>query len=223
MPPGLRYPEGTDFWAPFVPSRLNSEHDTTAYTALDLVGRLAPGATPQDAATELGSYLGRIDTSRKLRGASRPFTDAVLGNTRIAVVIVAAAAALLLLITCLDVANLLLVRGVARVREIAIRGALGGSRARIVAGLMWENALIAIAGGSLGVVVASVCVDAFRAFAPASVPLLEEHADSIDSTSDRFSEDKSGRRLARPSAVNAASVHASAWSYTSTFQSSASW
>jgi predicted permease len=173
MPPGLEYPEGTDFWSPFVPSRLTSENDTTAYTALDLLGRLAPGATVTGAAAELGAYLDRQVTSRKLRGNSLPFTDVVLHDTRPAVVIFAAAAALLLLITCLDVANLLLVRGLSRVREIAVRGALGGSRAQIVSQLMVENTTLAVVGGVLGIVVAMLCVSAFRVFAPSTVPLLE--------------------------------------------------
>jgi predicted permease len=173
MAPGLEYPQGTDFWSPFVPSRLTSENDTTAYTALDLVGRLTPGATVAGAAAELGSYIDRQVTSRKLRGVSRPFTDVVLGDSRPAVLIFSAAAALLLLITCLDVANLLLVRGLSRVREIAVRGALGGSRAQIVTQLMVENATLAVVGGVLGVFVAIVCVSAFRAFSPSTVPLLE--------------------------------------------------
>ncbi|MFN8573045.1 MAG: ABC transporter permease [Gemmatimonadaceae bacterium] len=173
MPPGLEYPEGADFWAPFVPSRLSAENDTTAYTALYLLGRLAPGATGASAARELGAYLEREVTSRKLRAVSHPFAEVVLGDTRTAVLIFAAAAVLLLLITCLDVANLLVVRGLSRVREIAVRNALGGSRAQIVTQLMVENATLALVGGALGVVVATVCLGVFRAFAPSTVPLLE--------------------------------------------------
>lgn len=96
-----------------------------------------------------------------------PFVDVVLGNTGSAVLIFAAAAALLLLITCLDVANLLLVRGLARVREIAVRGALGASRSQIVMQLMVENATLALVGGATGIIVAIACVEAFRRFAPA--------------------------------------------------------
>lgn len=173
MPAGLEFPEGTDFWSPFLPSRLSSENDTTAYTALDLLGRLAPGATLIGAGDELGAYFARAVPSRKLRGMPHPFVDVVLGNTRAAVLIFAAAAALLLLITCLDVANLLLVRGLARVREIAVRGALGASRTQIVMQLMVENATLAFVGGAMGVIVAIACVEAFRRFAPGNVPLLE--------------------------------------------------
>lgn len=173
MPAGFEYPDGVDFWSAFVPSRLDSENDTTAYTALNLLGRLAPAATTAAAAEELGAYFTRNVSSRKLRGVSRPFVDEVLGNTATAVMIFAAAAALLLLITCLDVANLLLVRGLARVREIAVRGALGASRVQIAVQLMLENATLAITGGVFGVVTAMACVEVFRRFAPGNVPLLE--------------------------------------------------
>src|SRR4029078_12599096 len=101
--------------------------------------------------------------SRELRAISRPFVDIILGNTKYAVMIFAGAPVLLLLIACLDVANLLLVRGLERVREVAVRRALGGSRRQVVTQLMTENALLASVGGALGVGVAIACVDAFRA------------------------------------------------------------
>jgi putative ABC transport system permease protein len=175
MPEGMEYPTGTDFWAPFVPSRLKSESDTAAYTALDLVGRLAPNATPTQAQNELTAYFTRADASpwsRDLRGAAHSLSSVILGDLRPAVLVFAAAAGLLLLITCIDVANLLLVRGLARVREIAVRGALGAARSQIVSQLVLENALLAAAGGAIGIVVAAIAVKAFLAFAPADVPLL---------------------------------------------------
>ena len=173
MPPGLEYPNGADFWAPFVPSRLKSEDDPKTYTALDLVARLAPGATPSAARGELKAYFNQSKSSSELRSVSRPFTDVVLGDTGNAVLIFAAAAVLLLVIACLDVANLLLVRGLERTREIAVRRALGGSRAQVVTQLMTENALLALAGGVLGIGVAIACVSGFRAFAPRNIPLLD--------------------------------------------------
>jgi predicted permease len=92
---------------------------------------------------------------------------------RPAILAFSTAAALLLLITCINVANLLLVRGLARLREIAVRAALGGSPSQIVRQLVSENAMLAVAGGALGVALASVAVRSFLAFAPTSVPLLD--------------------------------------------------
>ncbi len=175
MPAGLEFPRGADFWAPFAPARLRTAKDSS-FAAFDLVGRLASRATPGNAQAELTAYYTRPDASpwsRALRGVAHTFPRIVLGDVRPAVLVFAAAAALLLLITCIDVANLLLVRGLARVHEIAVRSALGASRSRIVAQLLTENTLLALAGGALGVVVAAVAVRGFLAFAPANVPLLE--------------------------------------------------
>jgi predicted permease len=90
------------------------------------------------------------------------------------VLVFAAAAALLLVITCVNVATLLLVRGLARGRDVAVRAALGAGRGRVVAQLLGEHALLAAAGGALGVLVAAGAVRAFVALAPAGLPRLDE-------------------------------------------------
>jgi putative ABC transport system permease protein len=175
MPQGLEYPAGVDFWAPYAPTRLRTAKDS-GFAMLDLVGRLAPGATPANAETELTTYLARADASpwsRDLRGTAHSFTRVILGNARPAVIVVAAAAVLLLLITCINVANLLLVRGLARVREFAVRSALGATRSQVVLHLLAENALLALVSGALGVLVAAAGVHSFLNFARAGIPLVE--------------------------------------------------
>lgn len=175
MPEGLEYPSGTDFWAPYVPARLRSENDTTAYTAVTLVARLAATANAEHAAAELTSFFGRPESSlwmRELHGVARPLQRVILGDVRTAVFAFTAAAVLLLLITCINVANLLLVRGLGRAREISVRAALGASRWQLVRQLLAENATLALAGGAIGVALAAFAVRGFLAFAPATVPLL---------------------------------------------------
>jgi predicted permease len=169
MPQGLDYPRGTDFWAPVVPS--------TTPKDLYVIGRLAPGRVVADARDEMTAFFGRAETSswqRDLRGVVHTLPRLVLGDTKPALIVFAAAAGLLLLITCFNVANLLLVRGLARVREIAVRSALGAGRAQIIVQLLSENALLAVAGGALGLAVAASAVRLFVAFAPAGVPRLDE-------------------------------------------------
>src|SRR5216117_1603385 len=169
MPQGLDYPRGTDFWAPVVPSTVPKD--------LYVIGRLAAGRAAADAQDELTAFFRRPGGSRwgrDLRGVVHTLPRLILGDTRPALIVFAAAAGLLLLITCINVANLLLVRGLARVREIAVRSALGAGRGQVIVQLLTENALLAIAGGVLGLAVAAGAVRIFVAFAPAGVPRLDE-------------------------------------------------
>jgi putative ABC transport system permease protein len=103
-----------------------------------------------------------------------PLPRLILGDTRSAVLAFAAAALLLLFITCVNVANLLLVRGLARTREVAVRAALGAARSRVASQLLVENALLAGAGGLAGAGVAVAALRAFVVFAPADLPRMDE-------------------------------------------------
>lgn len=170
MPQGLDYPRGVDVWAATVPAIPPA---SMQWGGVYVVGRLAPGAAPLNAADELTAFLRRAEASpwqRDWHGVVHTLPRLVLGEVRPALFVFAAAAALLLLITCVNVANLLLVRGIARVREIAVRAALGAGRGRLIVHLLAENALLAVAGGALGLVVAAVAVRLFVAFAPAGLP-----------------------------------------------------
>jgi len=169
MPQGLDYPRGTDFWAPVVPSTVPKD--------LYVIGRLAAERAAADAQDELTAFFrrpGGARWGRDLRGVVHTLPRLILGDTRPALIVLAAAAGLLLLITCINVANLLLVRGLARVRELAVRSALGAGRGQVIVQLLTENALLALAGGALGLAVAAGAVRIFVAFAPAGVPRLDE-------------------------------------------------
>ncbi|HZL55483.1 MAG TPA: FtsX-like permease family protein, partial [Bryobacteraceae bacterium] len=90
-----------------------------------------------------------------------------------------AAVGLLLLIACANVASLLLVRGAARTREIAIRTAIGAGRARVARQLLTENLAVSILGGALGIFLAFLCLRILIALAPASLPRLADIALNI--------------------------------------------
>ncbi len=176
MPLGLDYPRGVDFWAAVIPSS-GPLGDQPIYAELNLIGRLRTGSSLGDARAELTSFFERRETAGSrwhLRGVARLLTEDVVGNVGPAVLAFAAAAGLLLLITCIDVSNLLIVRGRGRAREIAIRSALGAARSRIVAQLLTESVLLAAAGAAVGVGFAAATVRAFVAFAPAGTPRLDE-------------------------------------------------
>ena len=176
MPAGLDYPRGTDAWLAIfavIPRK------SARYVSLDLIGRLAPGATLADARSEMTAFFHRSGTAAffaDVHGVARTLPELTLGDARPAIVTFTLAAALLLVITSVNVANLLLVRGLSRVREIAIRTALGASRVRLLLQLLTEDASLALLGGVLGVAVAVALVQAFVALAPNGTPRLDEVA-----------------------------------------------
>ncbi len=174
MPQGFEYPSGADYWAA---SAATTRAGNPLYDGLHVIGRLKQGATVANARDDLTAFFMRPDgprSERDFHGVAHTLPDLVLGDTRPALLVFAAAAALLLLITCINVANLLLVRGLAKAREIAVRTALGGTRSRIVAQLLAESAMLAAIGGALGVAIAAIAIESFAAFAPPGMPRLDE-------------------------------------------------
>jgi predicted permease len=177
MPKGLDYPRATDVWAPLIAYGAAGGFLDILSGELDVLARLKPGATARQASAELTAYFDRPDapaSQRDVRGVANTLADVMLGSTKPAVVLVALAAAVLLLLTCVNVANLLLVRSLGRVKEVAVQSALGASRRRIVAQLIIESGLLAIGGGLLGTAFAAAAVKLFVGLAPSSVPRIDE-------------------------------------------------
>ncbi|NOT09656.1 MAG: FtsX-like permease family protein [Gemmatimonadales bacterium] len=171
MPPGLDYPRGADLWSPIVPAF--AKRGALEDGDVALIGRLRPGVSPSAVRDELSVFFRREPYSRwggTVTAVATSFSRLVTGEVRPAVLIFSFATALLLLITCINVANLVLVRGLSRGRELTVRAALGAQRSRLVLHLLGENAVLALAGGGLGVLVARGAVEAFGAFAPVGLP-----------------------------------------------------
>ena len=173
MAEGFDYPRGTDFWVSVFPQY---PPDALALRSFDLIGRLAPGATPQAARADLPAHFSRSSEEflRNVRGVVHTLPEVAIGETRPALIAFGAAAGLLLLLACANVANLLLVRGIGRAREVAVRSALGASRAQLIAQLLTENGLLALAGGLVGAAVCSSAIRVFVAFVPAGFPRASE-------------------------------------------------
>jgi predicted permease len=177
MPRGIDYPRATDVWAPLVAYGAAGGFLDILSGELDVLARLKPGATNRQASAELGAYFGRPGApawQRDVSGVANPLADVMLGSAKPAVILVTLAATLLLLLTCVNVANLLLVRSLGRVKEVAVQSALGASRGRILTQLITESALLAIGGGLIGTAFAVAAVKLFVGLAPSSVPRVDE-------------------------------------------------
>jgi predicted permease len=163
-PPGLDYPRGTEFWV------------AANYGSDDVIARLKPNTTPEAARKEFQAFLARdpdetsYTTANTLGAQVHTLTDEVIGDARAPLIALSAAVALLLVLACTNVGNLLLLRAAGRVREMAIRRAIGASAADLVGQLLTESALLAIAGGALGVAFARVLLDGLVRLAPAGLP-----------------------------------------------------
>jgi putative ABC transport system permease protein len=178
MPRDFRYPPQAELWMPIVPAepKLVTERGTGWGMVL---GRLADGATPPAAQLEMDAIVTRLwatitPLEADRRAAVTPFTDHLFGPARPALFVLLGAVLLVLLIACANVCALLLARAGARQREIAVRLALGASRARLARQLLAESALIAGVGGIAGILLALGTVDLLVALVPADVPRLHD-------------------------------------------------
>jgi predicted permease len=185
MPPSVRHPgndyhaiadgDTVDLWLPFS-FEGNPTHRGSHY--MEGIGRLKPGVSPEQANTDLSAVLHQLAlehvTGKDWRVYLVPLYRELVGRTQRMLFVLLAAVGLLLLIACVNAANLLLARSSARVREIAIRSALGAARGRIVRQLLTESLVIAFAGAALGTVLAVGGVRALVALLPAGFPRAAE-------------------------------------------------
>jgi predicted permease len=159
-------------WAKFQQFRF-----ADAFTA---VARLKRGVSLMEAGTEMQAITKRLAIQYPATDAGLgvrlvPLAEQVAGPpVRRALWILAGAVLCVLLITCTNVANLLLARGAARSKELALRAALGAGRARLMQQLLTESIVIAGAGGFLGLLVTAIGLKTLLALAPADLPHLED-------------------------------------------------
>lgn len=167
----------TELWMPLELSR--EDPGTRGRRSLRAVGRLARGATLEQANGELGALTRRWEeegvstTIEPFSAVVAPAAEKVTGDVRVSLLILFGAVGLVLLIACANVANLLMTRADERRREFAVRTALGASRARLLRNLMAESALLAVAGGALGIVVAELGIRFLSRYGSDRIPRLQ--------------------------------------------------
>jgi predicted permease len=153
--------------------------DSHAQHMLTGMARLKPGVTLEQAQQDLRAVAARLsELHSNIKGWSTNVfraSDEQTQNVRRPLWILFAAAGLLLLIGCINVANLLITRAASRGREVALRQAIGASRGRLVSQFLVESAILATAGGVLGVIIGAAGTRVITRVAPAgTIPRLEE-------------------------------------------------
>lgn len=164
LPVGFEFPDReTDFWTPLVVRTHESPPNGSVViqSSLSGIGRLRSGVSLNQAAAEVRTILDRIRAERPLPPGMQlePRVTSLQEERgdpfRSGLLMLAAATGLILFMTCANVAGLLLSHGIVRQRELALRGALGARRGRIVHQLLTESVVLSLAGGLAGVVVAA--------------------------------------------------------------------
>ena len=178
MPPDFAFPDGdAEFW---VPARFDAAfRDNRDQYYLLAVARLAPGIGLAQARAQLDAVMDRIrlahpQETANATAAVMPLKEALVENVRARLLTLMGAVLFILLISCANLGNLLLARAAERRREMALRHALGARPVRLARQTLTESAVLALAGGSAGLVVASLLLDALVAWLAADLPRAQE-------------------------------------------------
>ncbi|MGC0773378.1 MAG: ABC transporter permease [Candidatus Acidiferrum sp.] len=175
LPSGFQILQPADVFLPFMPWARTLPDDRNWHPGIIPLARLKPGVCRAQARAEMVGITKRLEqqypdyntgTSADVVGLQ----DQIVRNSRPALLLLLGAVSFVLLIACVNVANLLLARAASRGREVAIRAALGAGRGRIVRQLLTESVLLSLAGGLLGVLMASAALGPLLKLAAGSVP-----------------------------------------------------
>ena len=176
LPPGVRFPAGTDV---YMPSWIFPETPTRGGHNYRVIGRLHDGISIEQAQDDMTAIARRLAKEYPRTNADKlvallPLKDSLVGNTRQTLFVLLTAVAFVLLIACANVANLLLARAAARGREMVVRASVGAGRWRLVQQLVTESLTLGIVAGALGIVLAYNGVRALIALAPPDLPRADE-------------------------------------------------
>jgi len=188
MPASFRYPatdntfsDSVDMW---IPLRMTDEEKRGRANSYDfaLVGRLKPGISIEQAQADIQSIAEQMvaehpdiySGSTRMTAGVISLTDQMVSPVRSVLLVLMGAVGLVLLVGCANVANLLLARSQVRLKEMAIRTAVGASSRRLIRQLLTESVMLSIVGGGLGLLLAGWAVDLMVRFGPDSLPRILE-------------------------------------------------
>ena len=171
-------PDDIELWAP-ISQGFGFTNRNAHY--LSVIARLKPGITLEQAQADMDSISGSLaalypDSNADTGARVVPLREQIVGDFRPALLVLLGAVVFVLLIASANVASMLLARAAGRQREIAIRIALGAGRARLIRQLLTESMLLAIAGGTVGLLLALWGIDLLVAFSPSDLPRAGEVA-----------------------------------------------
>ena len=180
MPAGFDFPNEARVWTPLVADELRTNRQSHL---LGVIGRLATGVSREQAESELRAFADSVQEQNPgvdpgFQVAARNLRERITAPVRPALLVLLSAVGLLLLAACANVANLVLMRNTTRVREFAVRAAVGAGHGRLLRQCLVESALLGLAGAAGGVLLTTWCLKMVVAFGPKDVPrLMDVRAD----------------------------------------------
>jgi putative ABC transport system permease protein len=178
MPQGFRFPTNRDeLWVPIALTPQQAANRGRHY--LQVVARIKPGVSLEQAQAEMSTIASRLqqqypEQNTDLGATVQPLQEYFVGDIKPALLILLGAVGFVLLVACANVANLLLARAAARQKEIALRVALGASRARLIRQFLTESLLLSAFGGLVGLLLSAWGVSLLRSFIPESISQVKE-------------------------------------------------